>query len=81
MKPDIDYPGKWVFKVFGKDSDLLSETIAQIMPGSDYTLTPSHSSSHGRYHCLNLELTVVSDEDRISIYEALSAHKDILIVL
>jgi len=51
------------------------------MPFGRYELTLSRTSSRGRYLCMNLELTVVSDSDRTSVYEALNAHEKILIVL
>lgn len=80
-QPNIDYPCRWVFKLFGKDMDLLREAVGRIMPAESYSLTLSRSSRHDKYHCMNLELTVVSDEDRHSIYEALTSHPDILLVL
>jgi uncharacterized protein len=80
-KPEIEYPCRWVYKVFGTDEGLLRKVIAQIMPMAGYELTLSRSSRHRKYLCLNLELTVVSEEDRTSVYEALSGHSQILLVL
>jgi putative lipoic acid-binding regulatory protein len=81
MKPDIEYPCTWVFKLFVKDRDMLGEALPGIIPGREYTLTPSRSSRHKRYHCMNLELTVLSDGDRLSVYEGLNSHASILLVL
>ena len=80
-KPDIEYPCRWTFKVFGTGEALLREAIAGIMPGGDYCLTLSRASRHKKYLSMNLELTVVSDLDRTSIYEALNGHSQILLVL
>jgi uncharacterized protein len=80
-KPDIEYPCRWVFKVFGTDEVLLTEAIAGIMPASSYDLTLSRSSRHGKYLCMNLALTVVSDSDRNAIYEALIGHSQVMLVL
>jgi uncharacterized protein len=80
-KPDIEYPCQWVFKVFGTSEELLRDAVEEIMPGTACELTLSRSSRRGRYVSMNLELTVVSDPDRAGIYEALSAHARILLVL
>jgi putative lipoic acid-binding regulatory protein len=80
-KPDIAYPCPWTFKLFGTDENLLREAVAELMPLAGYELTLSRTSSRGRYLCMNLELTVVSDEDRTSVFEALNAHSQILLVL
>lgn len=80
-KARIEYPCTWVYKIFGKDQEVLHKSIAMIMPGSEYRLSLSRSSRNSRYCCMNLELTVVNDEDRLGIYEALSAHQEILLVL
>jgi putative lipoic acid-binding regulatory protein len=80
-KPDIRYPGTWLYKIFGKDRNSMREAVDHLVTGRSYALEPSHSSRNNRYHCMNLELTVESDEDRLGIYEALNAHPDILLVL
>jgi uncharacterized protein len=80
-RPDIEYPCAWIFKLFGTEEALLRQAVGEIMPHTDCLLTLSRTSRRGRYLCMNLELTVVSDEDRTSVYEALSAHPGILLVL
>jgi putative lipoic acid-binding regulatory protein len=45
-KPDIKYPCRWVYKLFGADQNRMREAVAQAMAGADYTLTLSHSSKH-----------------------------------
>jgi len=80
-KARIEYPCRWVYKIFGKDQEVLRTAIAAIMPCGEYALSLSNSSRNNHYCCMNLELTVMSDEDRLEIYGALNANPDILIVL
>ncbi|HNY65579.1 MAG TPA: DUF493 domain-containing protein [Deltaproteobacteria bacterium] len=80
-KPEIEYPCAWTYKLFGTDEAELREAVARIMPMDGYDLSLSRSSRHGKYLCMNLTLTVVSEEDRTSVYEALHAHDSILLVL
>lgn len=80
-KPDIRYPCIWLYKIFGNDRESMREAVGLLFPERSYALEPSHSSRNNRYHCMNLEFTVKSDDDRLGIYEALNAHPDILLVL
>ncbi len=80
-RPHIEYPCTWVYKLFGKSQDAIRRAVALIAAGRDYTLEPSRSSRYNRYHCMNLELRVLSDEDRRGLSDALGTHEDILLVL
>jgi putative lipoic acid-binding regulatory protein len=44
-------------------------------------MTLSRSSSQNNYHCMNLEILVVSEENRREIYQKLISHQDIILVL
>ncbi|HON37198.1 MAG: YbeD family protein [Desulfomonilia bacterium] len=79
--PRIEYPCTWVYKLFGKSQDAIRGAVALIAAGRHYTLKPSRSSRNNRYHCMNLELRVMSDEDRRGLSDALGAHEEILLVL
>ena len=77
----VDYPCAWTYKIFGTDQTQICEAVAGIITGKDYSLTPSNSSRTGKYHCMNLEITVVSEEERTRTYEALRGHRAIVLVL
>ena len=77
----IKYPCTWSYKIFGTDQTQMQEAAGEILSGHDYTITPSNSSRTGKYHCMNLEITVVSEEERTRIYEALRGHHSIVLVL
>jgi uncharacterized protein len=80
-KPDIKYPCIWEYKIFGTDQDNLRKAVAEIITGGRYELTLSRSSRHRKYHCMNLVIQVMNEEDRLEIYHTLSAHEDIVLVL
>jgi uncharacterized protein len=80
-KPQIDYPCPWTYKVIGRDMDGLRCAIAEVMKGSEHTVTPSRSSKGGAYHCLNVELTVESEPVRLGIYERLRRHPAVIMVM
>jgi putative lipoic acid-binding regulatory protein len=79
-KPDIKYPCLWEYKIFGKDQDRMHQAVEGILAGG-YELTLSRSSSRKKYHCMNLVIEVLNDQDRQEIYRALNTHEDILLVL
>ena len=80
-KLKIDYPCRWVYKVIGINQDRMRAAIAELIPEGDCVVTASRSSAGGRYHCLNVDKPVINEADRLSLYEALSRHPAITIVL
>ena len=80
-KPEIAYPCRWVYKVIGRDLSLLHSAVEEILSGRNYSATPSRSSKGGAYHCLDVEMTVDSEPDRLGIYEKLRRHPAVIMVL
>jgi len=79
--PDIAYPCPWGYKVIGSDAERLLGAIAEVIQERPHTVTPSHRSITGKYHCFDLELVVTSEECRLEIYEGLRRHPAVKIVL
>ena len=80
-KVKLDYPCQWLYKVIGIEEEQLRKAIAEIIPDTPCEINLSKSSSSGKYLCLNVELTVQSEEERNSIYESLKAHQHVKVVL
>jgi putative lipoic acid-binding regulatory protein len=80
-KAQINYPCQWLYKVIGIDRDKLHEALLEIVNDDSCDISFSSSSGSGKYHCLNLEVNVQSEEARNSIYMALKAHPQVKIVL
>jgi putative lipoic acid-binding regulatory protein len=80
-KPELAYPSPWVYKVIGRDRELLRSAVAEILSGQTYSAILSRSSKGGAYHCLNIEMTVGSELDRLGFYEQLRRHPAVIMVL
>lgn len=80
-KAQFEYPCAWVYKIRGSSEDAIRLAIREILQDEACSITLSNSSKTGKYHCLNLELTVCSEEHRVSIYESLRNHPSVKIVL
>ncbi len=80
-KAIIDYPCLWLYKVIGADQEKLQQALLEIAGGDMCDISLSNTSRTGKYHCLNFEVTVQSEEERNSIYLALKAHPQVKIVL
>jgi len=46
-----------------------------------FSLTLSRSSKQKKYHCMNLDIQVMSEEDRTEIFQALSSHQAFVHIL
>ena len=80
-KAELKSPCQWLYKVIGMDRKKLHKALLEIIDEDSCEISFSSSSSRGKYHCLNLELTVKSEEERNSIYLALKNHPQVKIVL
>jgi len=80
-KPRINYPCLWQYKVIATDGVLVREIISDHLGDAPYSLSESNRSSGGKYISMNLELTVHSDYHRLRIYEVLSSHPVVKVVL
>ena len=80
-KPKIDYPCPWLFKVIGFDSHEIEQAISEVIGETPFTVTASKVSSSGKYHSVNLEMEVASEKNRDHIYQSLSDHSAIKVVL
>lgn len=80
-KPGIVYPCRWGYKMIGRDLNLLRDAAEEVLSGRDYAATPSRSSKSGAYHCLDVEMTVESESDRIGCYEKLRGHPAVMMVM
>lgn len=80
-KPELSYPCLWVYKLVGRDMEHLRNAAAAALSGRTYMAQPSRSSKSGAYHCLNIEMTVGNEPDRLSCYEKLRRHPDVIMVL
>ncbi len=80
-KLELLYPCQWTYKVIGSGQDDLRSAIAEVVQDREHTIALSNQSKTGKYCCLNLQMTVYSDESRTQMYNALRNHPMIRIIL
>lgn len=80
-KPEIEYPCLWLYKVVGKDQESLRDAIIAACTPVPVRISPSRSSSQGTYWSLNAELEVKDEDMRLSIYQSLTSHPAVKLVL
>lgn len=80
-KLQLEYPCPWVYKIIGPDKDEMQRAVAGIIRDRSYKISSSRSSETGKFHCLNVELSVESEGHRKDIYERLKHHPAVKIVL
>src|SRR5210317_254907 len=80
-KAQIEYPCQWLYKVIGDDLEKLHQILLEIVRDDRCNITFSNSSRTGKFHCLNLEMTVENEEERNSIYMELKSHPEVKMVL
>lgn len=81
IKPDIQYPCLWLFKVIGGGREAVASAIAEVVGTAEHVVSYSHSSRCGKYHSFNLELMVANETYRDQLYNALAAFPAVKVVL
>lgn len=81
QKVELEYPCSWVYKVIGREQEELHTAIAEVIQARECLVTLSNSSSGGKYLCLDVELVVVSAEDREAQHLAFKDHPAVVMVL
>lgn len=77
----LDYPCPWVYKIIGADEGRMRQAVADIMGDRPHRVTLSRISKTGKYHCLNVEVTVEDRACRVALHQALQAHGAIRMIL
>jgi uncharacterized protein len=77
----FEYPCTWAYKVIGTDEEKMRQAVREIIKDDTCSIKLSNSSTTGKYCCLDVELMVCSEEQRLKIYEYLKSHCAIKIVL
>ncbi len=80
-KPDIHYPCPWGYKVIGTDEAVLRSAISETAQDIAHRVTTSNRSASGKYICLDVEILVLNEDQRLTIYESLRRHPAVKIVL
>lgn len=89
QKPLVEYPCPWGFKVIGPDEDAMREAVNQCLNDClqensgdrEFELGLSRASKGGKYISLSLNLTVLDEAERDSIFAALTGRPEILMVI
>lgn len=80
-KPVIEYPTKWRYKIIGTDVNKLLKAVEGAAPGLEYEITPSNISKNEKYYSLNVTVLVSSEVVRDLVFQKLSEHTDIKMVI
>jgi len=81
-KLQFEYPGKWVYRLIGKNETSVRNVIKEVLSSEkQYDLTPSNTSKSGKYFSMKLEVTVMNEEERTKLFKTFQQNPDIVMVL
>lgn len=70
-KPEITYPCRWPFRIIGVDIESISNAIDVTLAGYPYCKTSGNTSNKGTYASLHVEVDVIDEGMRNTIYSSL----------
>lgn len=77
----LEYPCSWAYTVIGSDRAMMERAIGEVFQERACRVSHSRTSAAGSYCSLRVEAIVHSDEDRTDLFNRLSSHSGITIVL
>ena len=80
-KLELSYPCDWTYKIIGADEEAMRAAIEEVIPKGNYSIAHSNTSRTGKYRCLNVDMKVYTEESRKAIFQALTKHPAIRVVL
>lgn len=81
VKKIVEYPCQWLYKIIGNDENEMRKAVAEIIQDGDCIIIPSNTSRTGKYHSMNVEVSVPDEEHRNVIYQAFKEDPRIKMVL
>ena len=81
QKANITYPTSWTYKIIATSVVDIQQAVAGVLKNKERSLTPSKTSSKGKFISMDLKLNVISEEDRTSIFHQIYAQQGIKMVL
>lgn len=83
--PTLDYPLDYTFKIMGLASDDFPEHARRLVAGvvgeAPAERVTVRSSAGGKYHSVSVAVTLVSEDQRRGVYEALHADERVVYYL
>jgi len=80
-KPHIEYPCWWTYAIVGPDEEDLRLAAGQIAKVAPHRVIFSKLSAHKRYASLHVEIQVVSEEERLRMFDAFRSDPRVKFVL
>ena len=80
VKPQIDYPTQWEYRIIGKDKKELEEIVKEIFP-QGYELKDGQASSGGKFVSIVVSAEVASEQERNELFAKLKNHPQVSLVL
>ncbi len=78
---EINYPRTWSYRVIGPDRGLVKTAVLEIFCDLSYSLKPGNASRTGKYHSWGVSVEVKNQAQRDTLFQRLSSHPDIKVVI
>lgn len=80
-KPEISYPCFWEYKLIITSNENLKDIVKEILKDKDYKISKSKKSKNNAYESYNLSVFILSENERLKLFEAFKTQKQIKFVL
>lgn len=80
-KPEISYPCFWEYKLIINSSQKLENIIKETLKDKEYKISKSNKSKNNSYESYNVNIFVLSEDERLGLFKSFKQNKQIKFVL
>ena len=81
QKADIHYPTSWTYKIIASSIIEIERAVAYVLKEKERSLSPSKTSSEGKFVSMELNTHVISDKERTAIFHKIYSQPGVKMVL
>jgi uncharacterized protein len=78
---ELEYPCSWKYKIVIRCEHKIKHIVNDVLEDREHILSPSKTSSKGKFESHTIEMTVENEEDRKNIFHLFSSHEKVKMVV
>jgi len=80
-KLKLDYPCSWIYKIVILHEHNANAIARNVLEDREHKVSKSKVSSKGKFKSYNIDIMVISDDDRTNLHKVFGEHKNVKMVV
>ena len=80
-KAKIKYPCKWGYRIIVDKETIIESVIFDVLDEVKYEISRSNTSRNGKYQSYNVSIEIISEQERLKLFDSFKRHLAVKMVL